>query len=77
MLPPRPPAKPKPLPKLTADKKAGKSALNTFAELMAFFKPEEAPAPPEAPKPKADVKAEEKPADPPAPPADAPPPDAP
>jgi uncharacterized protein len=38
---PRPPAKPKPLPNLTADKKSGKAALNTFAELAAFFKKEE------------------------------------
>ena len=41
--PPRPrlPGKPKPLPNLTAEKKSGKAALNTFAELAAFFKKEE------------------------------------
>jgi len=38
---PRPPAKSKPLPNLTAEKKSGKAALNTFAELAAFFKKEE------------------------------------
>jgi uncharacterized protein len=37
----RPPAKPKPLPNLSAEKKSGKAALNTFAELAAFFKKEE------------------------------------
>jgi protein Tex len=50
---PRPPGKPKPLPNLSAEKKAGKAALNTFAELAAFFKkeepkPEPAPSPPPA-----------------------------
>ena len=47
--PPRPrtPSKPKPLPNLTAEKKSGKAALNTFAELAAFFKKEEPkPEPP-------------------------------
>ena len=41
----------KPLPNLTGDKKTGKAALNTFAELAAFFKKEEPkpPAPPPAP----------------------------
>jgi protein Tex len=53
---PRPPAKSKPLPNLTAEKKSGKAALNTFAELAAFFKkeepkPEPSPPPPEEPKP--------------------------
>lgn len=46
--PPRKPAKPKPLPNLTAEKKSGKAALNTFAELAAFFKKEE-PKPVPAP----------------------------
>jgi uncharacterized protein len=50
---PRLPAKPKPLPNLTAEKKSGKAALNTFAELAAFFKKDEPkPEPkPEEPKP--------------------------
>jgi uncharacterized protein len=49
---PRPQGKPKPLPNLSAEKKSGKAALNTFAELAAFFKKEE-PKPeakPEEPK---------------------------
>ncbi|AMV27330.1 30S ribosomal protein S1 [Gemmata sp. SH-PL17] len=57
-LPPKKPSKPKPLPNLTPEKKAGKAALNTFGELLAFFKPVE----PEAPKveePKPEAKAEE------------------
>lgn len=43
--PPRrtPPRPPKPLPNLTAEKKSGKSALNTFAELAAFFKTQDEP----------------------------------
>ncbi|MBY0514646.1 MAG: hypothetical protein K2P78_12120, partial [Gemmataceae bacterium] len=54
--PPRkPPGKPKPLPNLTTEKKTGKAALNTFAELAAFFSPP--PPPPAEP---------EKPAEPPA-----------
>ena len=36
-LPPRKPAKPRAPVKLTDEKKAGKAALNTFAELSAFF----------------------------------------
>ncbi|MCE9564695.1 MAG: RNA-binding transcriptional accessory protein [Planctomycetes bacterium] len=52
-LKPKPAGKPKPLPNLSADKKTGKAALNTFAELAAFFKKEE-PKPPEAPKPPED-----------------------
>jgi protein Tex len=60
---PKPPGKPKPLPNLTAEKKSGKAALNTFAELAAFFKKEE---PKPEPKPE-EPKAEE--AKPPAPPA--------
>ena len=47
--------KPKPLPNLTAEKKSGKAALNTFAELAAFFKKEEPkpePKPEPEPKPK-------------------------
>ncbi len=56
---PKPAGKPKPLPNLSADKKTGKAALNTFAELAAFFKKEE-PKPPEAPKPtEAEGKSEE------------------
>lgn len=35
--PRRPPARPKPLPTLTPEKRSGKTALNTFAELAAFF----------------------------------------
>jgi hypothetical protein len=37
------------LPNLSAEKKTGKAALNTFAELAAFFKKDE-PKPPEPPK---------------------------
>ena len=48
--PPKKPGKPKPLPNLTPEKKAGKAALNTFGELLAFFKPPEPEAPKEAPK---------------------------
>ena len=53
--PAQPPRPPKPLPNLTGDKKAGKAALNTFGELLAFFKtkdePDAPPAkPPEEPK---------------------------
>jgi uncharacterized protein len=50
--PPRKPGKPKPLPNLTAEKKSGKAALNTFAELAAFFKKEEPPPEPKAEEPK-------------------------
>ena len=38
---PKPPAKPKPLPTLPPEKRSGKTALNTFAELEAFFKQQE------------------------------------
>jgi predicted RNA-binding protein with RPS1 domain len=69
--PPRPPAKPKPLPKLTAEKKSGKAALNTFGELLAFFKKDEPEAPKPAEQPPPPPKAEDKPA------AETPPPDAP
>lgn len=55
--PRRPPAKPKPLPNLSAEKKSGKAALNTFAELAAFFKKEE-------PKPEPETKVEPKPEEP-------------
>jgi len=44
--PPPPPAKPrppKPLPKLTSEKKTGKVPLNTFGELLAYFKPKDEP----------------------------------
>jgi uncharacterized protein len=69
--PPQPPRKPKPakaLPNLTAEKKSGKAALNTFAELAAFFKTKDEPE-----KPVAETKPEAPPAvaEPPAP--DAPP----
>ena len=47
---PRPSGKPKPLPNLTAEKKSGKAALNTFAELAAFFKKED-PKPDVPPRP--------------------------
>jgi uncharacterized protein len=47
---PKPVGKPKPLPNLSTDKKTGKAALNTFAELAAFFKKED-PKPVEPPKP--------------------------
>ena len=46
--PRRVPPKPKPLPNLTAEKKSGKAALNTFAELAAFFKAEEPKQPEQA-----------------------------
>ena len=49
-IPPKP-SKPKPLPKLSTEQKTGKSALNTFAQLAAFFKPEPPPAPPAPPEP--------------------------
>lgn len=45
----RPPRPPKPLPNLSADKKTGKAALNTFAELAAFFKTKDEPPKPEVP----------------------------
>jgi uncharacterized protein len=50
----KPPGKPKPLPNLSAEKKSGKAALNTFAELAAFFKKEEP-----KPEPKPEAKPEE------------------
>ena len=58
--PPRPkPQRPaKPLPNLTGDKKTGKAALNTFAELAAFFKTKDEPEKPKD-EPKAEVKPEE------------------
>jgi uncharacterized protein len=66
--PPRKPAgKPKPLPNLSAEKKAGKAALNTFAELAAFFKKEEP-----KPEPKPEAKPEEPKAETPPPPAEEP-----
>lgn len=57
--PPRKPQRPKPLPNLTAEKKAGKAPLNTFAELAALFKAKDQPPPPPP--------AEEKPAEAPPP----------
>ena len=49
------------MPNLSAEKKSGKAALNTFAELAAFFKKEE-PKPPEppaeAPKPEIGIMAQ-------------------
>ena len=44
----RPPRPPKPLPNLTTEKKTGKAALNTFAELAAFFKTQDEPEKPKA-----------------------------
>jgi uncharacterized protein len=71
--PPPKPSKPKPLPKLSQEQKTGKSALNTFAQLAAFFKPEPPPAPP-APAPEASKPEEPKPeAHAPTPPPEAPP----
>ncbi len=49
-LPPPKPSKPKAPAKLSTDQKQGKAALNTFAQLAAFFKPVEEPKPVEAPK---------------------------
>jgi uncharacterized protein len=59
-------SKPKPLPNLSAEKKSGKAALNTFAELAAFFKKEEPkPEPkPEETKTGAEAKIESKSEDP-------------
>jgi hypothetical protein len=57
------------LPNLTAEKKAGKAALNTFAELAAFFKTKDEPDKPATP-PAEEPKAE-------APKAEAPKPEAP
>jgi uncharacterized protein len=70
--PTRPPRPPKPLPNLSSEKKTGKAALNTFAELAAFFKtkdePEKPPEPPKDEAKPAEPKAEEpKPDEPPAP----------
>lgn len=70
--PPRKPPKPRPVVKLTEEKKSGKAALNTFAELSAFFKtrdpndpnPESKPETPPAPTPEPQAEA------PPAPPAE-------
>jgi transcriptional accessory protein Tex/SPT6 len=67
---PRKPAKAKPLPNLSAEKKSGKAALNTFGELAAFFKPpepEKKPEPPPAPEAKPEVKPEAKTDEPPKP----------
>ncbi len=52
---PRPAGKPKPLPNLSAEKKSGKAALNTFAELAAFFKKEEPKPEPKPEEPKAET----------------------
>jgi hypothetical protein len=70
--PPKKPGKPKPLPNLSTEKKTGKAALQTFAELAAFFKP------PEPEKPKEEPKAEQPKPEPPKPdePPAAPPPEA-
>ncbi len=60
--PPKPPGKPKPLPNLSSEKKTGKAPLNTFGELLAFFKPPEPEKKPEPPKEepkKEEAKAEE------------------
>lgn len=48
--PPKPQGKPKPLPNLSSEKKTGKAPLNTFGELLAFFKPPEPENRPEPPK---------------------------
>jgi protein Tex len=48
--PPRKPAKPKALPKLSSEALSGKSPLGSFAELEAFFKTsKDEPSPPETP----------------------------
>ena len=48
---------------MTAEKKSGKAALNTFAELAAFFKTKDEPAKPVAEtKPEAPTSAPEPPA---------------
>lgn len=60
-MPPPRPSKPKPLPKLSIDQKQGKAALNTFAQLAAFFKPPEEPKAPQAPKMEETPKVEEAP----------------
>jgi len=49
--PPKKPAKPKPLPKLSTEALSGKSPLGSFAELEAFFKTKDTPAPPGGPTP--------------------------
>ena len=73
---PKPQAKPKPLPKLSAEKRSGKAALNTFAELAAFFKQDEQkesepePEPPPTPRRKEQKSASEKPTEPEPPPAE-------
>jgi hypothetical protein len=66
--PPRKPAKPKPVVNLTAEKKEGKAALNTFGELFAFFKTRDEPEPPKAetPPPAAEPAAAPAPAETPA-----------
>lgn len=56
-------SKPKPIPKLTEEKKTGKAALNTFGELMAFFKAKEEPT--------AESKGESSPSEPDAPASEA------
>ncbi len=72
---PKPQAKPKPLPKLSAEKRSGKAALNTFAELAAFFKQDEQresepePEPPSTTQGKDQRAASAKPTEPEPPPA--------
>ncbi len=68
--PPRKPKPPKALPNLTAEKKAGKVPLNTFGELLAFFKPKDEPE-----KPAGGPKPETPPATAEPPKPDTPPPD--
>jgi uncharacterized protein len=75
--PPPKPSKPKPLPKLSTEQKTGKSALNTFAQLAAFFKPEPPPAPPAPPPAVEPPKPAEAAAPASAPAAETPPPEAP
>lgn len=60
--PPRKPPKPRPAVNLTDEKKSGKAALNTFAELSAFFKTRD-PEPPKPAEPAPEPKPDDKPAE--------------
>ncbi|HEY2787638.1 MAG TPA: Tex family protein [Fimbriiglobus sp.] len=71
--PPRKPSKPKPIVKLTTDKKEGKAALNTFGELFAFFNTRDEPEPAKTPDAPAAPPSPEAPAPPPTDPPAAPP----
>jgi protein Tex len=57
---PRKPPKPRPIVNLTDEKKSGKAALNTFAELSAFFKTRD-PEPPKPAEPAPEPKPDDKP----------------